>query len=266
MELKKPELDVALVPSNAEVTCAFYRDVIGLQQEPSVTFASGVRQDRFSFGNHRIKINRTPQPPVRESGGVEVAIGMRLLALIVDGAHFDAVLARLDAAGKKHSALPVGDAPYRVEFTKDPDGTVVELVGLKAPAGTSNANRLQVGLTVADIARSRRFYGELLGLPEQPPAKAGGALGERYAYTWGNTTIKFWRAPGELPVRTGAPNSRAGLRTFTAVVPDLDAAHAQLRAKDIPITLAPLELPGIARILFFADPDGNWIELSQRLV
>lgn len=265
MELKKPELDVALVPSDPEVSCSFYRDLIGLQPEPSVTFASGVRQDRFALGQHRVKINRVQPAPARESGGVEAAIGMRLLALILDQDHFEGVLARLDAAGRKRSTLAVGDAPYRVELTKDPDGTVIELVGLKAAAGAPGTDRVQIGLTVADIERSRRFYGEVLGLREQPQVALGGALGTRYAYTWGNTTIKFWRVPGELPVRTGPPNGRAGLRTFTAVVPDIEAAHAELVAKGVAITLPPLELPGIARILFFSDPDGNWIEVSQRL-
>jgi catechol 2,3-dioxygenase-like lactoylglutathione lyase family enzyme len=265
MELIKPELDVAVVPSDPQATCNYYRDVIGLAPEPSVTFASGVRQDRFSLGKHRVKVNRALQPPARESGGVDAAVGMRLLALILDEARFEGVLARLDAAGRKSSALPVGDAPYRVQLTKDPDGTVIELVGLKARAASPDTDRLQIGLTVSDIARSRHFYGDVLGLSEQPPVALGNELGTRYAYTWGNTTIKFWRVPGELPVRTGAPNSRAGLRTFTAVVPDIEAAHAELIAKGVPIALKPLELPGIARILFFADPDGNWIELSQRL-
>jgi catechol 2,3-dioxygenase-like lactoylglutathione lyase family enzyme len=265
MELIKPELDVALVPSDPEVTCDYYRDVIGLSPEPSVTFASGARQDRFSLGKHRVKVNRAASPPARESGGVEVAVGMRLLALILDEARFDGIVARLDAAGRRHSALPVGDAPYRVRLTKDPDGTVIELVGLKAPAESRHTDRLQIGLTVSDVARSRQFYGQVLGLSEQPEVALGNGLGTRYAFTWGNTTIKFWRAPDEVPVRTGAPNSRAGLRTFTAVVPDIEAAHAELIAKGVPIALEPLELPGIARILFFADPDGNWIELSQRL-
>jgi catechol 2,3-dioxygenase-like lactoylglutathione lyase family enzyme len=264
MDLVKPELDVALVPADPEVSCSFYRDVIGLSPEPSVTFASGVRQDRFSFGKHRVKINRPNPTPARESGGVEAAIGMRLLALILDEKRFDATVARLDAAGRKHSSLPVGDAPYRVELTKDPDGTVLELVGLKGAADSPFANRLQVGLTVSDAARSRHFYGKVLGLTEQPPTQLGGDLGTRYAYTFGNTTIKFWQLPRKVDIRTGPPNSRAGMRTFTAVVPDIEAAHAELVAKDVPIMLKPFELPGIARILFFADPDGNWIELSQR--
>jgi catechol 2,3-dioxygenase-like lactoylglutathione lyase family enzyme len=209
-------------------------------------------------------VNRVPKPPQRESGGVEAAIGIRLLALIVDEARFDGIVERLDAAGKRHATFPVGNAPYRVEMTKDPDGTVIELVGLKPVAGVALTNRLQIGLTVADPARSRHFYGELLGLREEPPVEVGGEIGTRHSFGWGKTTIKFWRYPRELPVRTGEPNSRAGLRSFTGVVADLEAAHAELRAKGIPVTLPPLELPGIARILFFADPDGNWIELAQR--
>ena len=32
---------------------------------------------------------------------------------------------------------------------------------------------------------------------------------------------------------------------------------------DIPIVQARTELPGVASLLFFADPDDNWIELVE---
>jgi glyoxylase I family protein len=263
MQILKPELDVGLVPADPEATCAFYRDVMGFAEQPSLPLGKRALQRRFRVGGHVLKCNCLQEPPARDPGGVERAIGMRLLAFIVDD--LDALLARLDAAGRRHSSLPVPDsADFRVAFTKDPDGNVLELVGLRKPAGDRLKTRMQIGMTVADVERSRHFYGKQLGLPEEPVMKVGGAVGVRYGFTWGATTIKFWSVPGELPVQTGAPNERAGIRMFTAMVEDIAQARAELVQRDVPIVM-DTELPGIARILFFADPDGNWIELAQRL-
>jgi catechol 2,3-dioxygenase-like lactoylglutathione lyase family enzyme len=263
MQILKQELDVGLVPCDPDATCAFYRDVMGLPEQESIPLGKRAVQHRFKVGGHVLKCNRLATPPAREHGGVERAIGMRLLAFIVDD--LDTLLVRLDAAGKKYSTLPTPEsATYNVAFTKDPDGNVLELVGLKKPAGDALRARLQIGLTVSDIERSRHFYGKQLGLPEEPIMKVGGNVGTRYGFTWGKTTIKFWHVPGDLPKQTGSPNEHAGIRMFTAMVPDIDAAREELKSKDIPIVM-DTELPGLARILFFADPDGNWIELAQRL-
>lgn len=264
MRLAKPELDVAIVPSDPEATCTFYRDVMGFEETPSLPLGKRAVQRRFRVGGSLLKCNCLGQPPARQHGGVERAIGMRLLAFILDD--LDAVLGRLDAAGHKHSSLPVpADLAYRVSFAKDPEGNVLELVGLHKPAGDRLKARLQVGLTVADVERSRHFYGTQLGLPEEPVMKVGGAVGVRYGFTWGTSTVNFWSVPGELPVETGAPNERAGIRFFTAMVEDLAAAHDELVSKDVKVVMPPTELPGVARIMFIADPDGNWIELAQRL-
>lgn len=265
IKLLKQELDVGIVPSDPEATTAFYRDVIGLEVLPAMPLGGGSEQRRFRIGRHMLKLNCLPKPPERQRGGIERAIGIRLLALILDD--LPSLIARLDAANIQHTTLPVPEsAGFTVAFVKDPEGNVLELVGLKKPAGKELSARLQIGLTVASLERSRRFYGELLGLPEQPPMQVkGGTVDTRYGFTWGATTVKMWQLPSELPVQTGAPNEHAGVRYFTAIVEDLDAAQAELTSKDIPIVVPPFELPGVARLMFAADPDGNWIEFAQPL-
>jgi catechol 2,3-dioxygenase-like lactoylglutathione lyase family enzyme len=263
MRLAKPELDVGIVSSDAEATCAFYRNVMAFKELPSMPFGQGAVQHRFQIGRHLLKINQLPQAPPRERGGTDRAIGIRLLAFILDD--LDGVVSRLDGVGRRHASVPTGELPYRVEFTKDPEDNLLELVGLRTPAGDKLTSRLQVGLTVSNIERSRHFYGRQLGLPEEPVMRLGGEMGVRYGFTWGSTTIKFWGRYEQLPVQTGAPNLRAGIRMFTVMVEDLDEAHAELVTKDVPVRMAPTELPGVARIMFVADPDDNWIEIAQRL-
>jgi len=264
IRLAKQELDVAIVPSDPDATCAFYRDLMGFAETPSLPLGKRAVQRRFAVGGSVLKCNCLPTPPQRQEGGVERAIGMRLLAFVLDD--LDTVLKRFDAAGHKHSALPVPDStPYRVSFAKDPEGNMLELVGLRTPAGERYKARLQVGLTVRDIERSRHFYGQQLGLPEEPVMKVGGAVGSRYGFTWGKSTVKFWSVAGELPVETGSPHERAGIRMFTAMVADLGEAHDELVSKDVPVVMPPTDFGGVARIMFIADPDGNWIELAQAL-
>jgi catechol 2,3-dioxygenase-like lactoylglutathione lyase family enzyme len=264
MRLSKPELDVAIVPSDPSATCAFYRDTLGFTELPSMPLGGGSVQHRFRIGRHWIKVNQLARPPEREPGGVERAIGIRLLAFLLDD--IEPVIARLDAAGRKHASVPVpGRSGLRIEVVKDPEGNVLELIGLGQPRGDQFTARMQIGLTVGDVERSRHFYGELLGLPEEPSMPLGGELGTRYAFTFGATTIKFWSLRRELPVRTGKPSERAGLRMFTAMVEDVYQVHAELSAKEVPIMSPPTDFGGVARIMFAADPDGNWIEFAQRL-
>jgi catechol 2,3-dioxygenase-like lactoylglutathione lyase family enzyme len=162
IKLSKQELDVGIVPSDPDATFAFYRDVIGLSELPGMPLGGGAEQRRLRIGKHLVKFNCLVKPPERQRGGTERAIGIRLLAMLLD--EIDPVLARLDAAGRKYATLPVPEElGYRVVMTKDPEGNVVELVGLKKPAGKALTARLQIGLTVGSHERSRHFYGELLG-------------------------------------------------------------------------------------------------------
>jgi len=264
MKLSKQELDVGIVPSDPAATLAFYRDVMGFKALPSARLRSNLTQHRLRIGKHLIKLNELATPPEPERGGVERAVGMRLLAFILDD--LEGCRERLIAHGAPFNELEnTGRLPYRVGFTRDPEGNILELVGLRKPLGRDLSTRMQIGLTVADVERSRHFYGRVLGLEEEPVMPVGGNVKKRYGFIWGSTTIKFWGLPEAPPAHTGPPEARAGIRLFTAMVDDLDAAHAELVAKQVPIRLEPTALGDVARILFFADPDDNWIELAQLL-
>jgi predicted enzyme related to lactoylglutathione lyase len=53
-------------------------------------------------------------------------------------------------------------------------------------------------------------------------------------------------------------------RYFTIQVVDVDREHAKLVERGAVEGMAPVTLGATARISFIRDPDGNWIELSQR--
>ncbi|HET8938792.1 MAG TPA: VOC family protein [Polyangiales bacterium] len=264
LQLSKRTLDVGLATPAIQAARSFYKELMGFDELPGLSMGELGQMARFRVGQHVLKLYDFTRAPEVTPGGTDKANGMRLLAFIVED--LERVLARFDAVGHKYNRLAVPDSsPFRVVFTSDADGNALELVGLNnAPAGFET--RLQIGLTVANVQRSRRFYGELLGLEEEPEMKLPASLGTvgnvRYGFVLGSTTIKFW-SKGELPTKTGAPARYTGIRLITVQVEDIDATHEQLKGRGVEIKVPPQDFQGLARVMFISDPDGNFIEFAS---
>jgi lactoylglutathione lyase len=129
----------------------------------------------------------------------------------------------------------------------DPEGNRVTL----APPGHEGVTQMGVRLGVRDLAAHRRFYAEALGLPEERPG----------VFRAGESLI-FLEADPAAPA--DAQMQGPGWRYITFQVFKVDDEHAAVLAKGGREALAPLTLGQTARISMVRDPDGNWIELSQR--
>jgi len=156
---------------------------------------------------------------------------------------------------------PLPDAPlagYRELFIardglstahtmNDPDANRVTLV----PPGENDVTGIGMWLAVRDTAAFDDFYGRILGL-EAP---------REHAYRWGDSLVMFEQDSSAI-----APASREGIgyRYVTVQVWDVDAEHAAFVALGATEGMAPVTLGETARISFIRDPDGNWIEVSQR--
>ncbi|HEX2561209.1 VOC family protein, partial [Phenylobacterium sp.] len=132
----------------------------------------------------------------------------------------------------------------------DPDGNRVRLV----PPGTEGVTQIGVRLAVRDLDDHRRFYGEALGLPE-----ASSATGA--AFRAGESLILLEESP-DAPSDAGMRGR--GWRYITFQVFKVDEVHAGVLARGGREAMAPTTLGTTARISMVRDPDGNWIELSQR--
>ncbi len=133
---------------------------------------------------------------------------------------------------------------------RDPDGNAVTLV----PPGTHGIGQIGIKLLVRDTAAHRRFYGEALALPETTYA-AG------VSYKAAETTILLEQAASALG------DSRfdgRGWRYITFQVFKVDIEHARVLENGGGEGFPPRTLGETARISMIRDPDGNWIELSQR--
>ena len=137
-----------------------------------------------------------------------------------------------------------------------------------------------IGLTVADLGRTERFYRDGLGFRTvrrdgaADPATARllgveNAVAERLAMRLGEEEVEFlrFRRPGR-PYPRDSRSPDLWFQHFAVVVADIDAAHARLRRVGFkPITAGgPQTLPeenGRVRAFKFRDPNGHPLELLQ---
>ncbi|HEY0301452.1 MAG TPA: VOC family protein [Rhizomicrobium sp.] len=137
-----------------------------------------------------------------------------------------------------------------IRVVPDPEGTVVSLV----PPGTLGIEQVAIKLKVRDLEAHRRFYTEALRLPEAPHARG-------LAFKAGETLLLMEEAD-DAPA--DAAFQARGFRYITFQVFKVDEEHAHVLAHGGREALKPTTLGTTARISMVRDPDGNWIELSQR--
>jgi catechol 2,3-dioxygenase-like lactoylglutathione lyase family enzyme len=123
----------------------------------------------------------------------------------------------------------------------------VELVVVPG-AGAETLARFEIGLTVADLAASRAFYGDFMGLIEQPAVRDELLGTVKHTFKHGTTTINLWSFGAELPkdVQT------AGMQYIVWNVASVDELA---RARGARID-QPLSAPGQMRTVWLFDPDG----------
>jgi catechol 2,3-dioxygenase-like lactoylglutathione lyase family enzyme len=129
----------------------------------------------------------------------------------------------------------------------DPDGNRVTLV----PPGFDGIEQIQLTVRVRDLAAAHAFYGDALGLPAF----------DAHRYRCGQSLIALVEdrsVPGEPQLRA------SGYRYSTVQVFDVVGEHAGILARGGREGTPPRRLGDVAYISFVRDPDGNWIEVSQR--
>jgi len=127
-----------------------------------------------------------------------------------------------------------------------------------------------VGLSVAELERSRRFYAEVLGFDrvedafELPDHEIRGLVLVNPV----GVRIELFERRGSKPGRLGHPTDGAltqGWFQFALAVADAETAFADAVAAGATPLLSPRVAPdGRSRVAFIGDPDGNLIEFLQR--
>lgn len=115
-------------------------------------------------------------------------------------------------------------------------------------------------ILVRDMAAMRRFYSEVLGLPETR------ALSESwFEYQIGPNTLALsrpWLTADDPPLPVG---SAAMQIAFKVDRDDVDLCAATLEAQGVSVLSPPTDRPFGHRTLFFRDPDGNLLEIYAEI-
>ncbi len=233
---------------SAERMYEFYGGVLGFKQLSTLNVGNGAGVARFQAGAQELKLTRRVGNRSYESGGGRAATGLRLLTF------FFAAEPELKARFVEHG-LPVpefkdhrGDG-RRSALVQDPDGQDVELV-VAAGATAEQLASIEVGLTVADLERSRAFYREFVGLQELEPVDDERFGTRKYSYRHGATTISLRSFDKDLPADTGS----GGIQY---VVSNVDLVAALAEERHVPIDQPLSGLRGFdLRTIWLDDPDG----------
>ncbi len=129
VKLSKGAIDLGIVTNNAEAMVAFYRDLLGFEEEPSTPFPMGGTMYRLWCGDSLIKIV-APEPGAGESpppGPIARATGYRYWTMRVD--NLEEIMAECEQGGAK-VVVPVTEARpgVTIGMVEDPDGNWVEFV------------------------------------------------------------------------------------------------------------------------------------------
>jgi catechol 2,3-dioxygenase-like lactoylglutathione lyase family enzyme len=139
-----------------------------------------------------------------------------------------------------------------------------------ADASTSRAVIDHVGVSVADLERSERFYRDVLGFTtaEDRFAFPEHDLRGVVLVNARGARVELFERKGSVP--TGPHHQiestrRQGWFQLALAVPDIAGTFAAVVAAGAEPSLAPTTAPdGVSLVAFVRDPDGNLVEFLQR--
>jgi catechol 2,3-dioxygenase-like lactoylglutathione lyase family enzyme len=224
----------------------FYGAVLALPVLPDSALGGG-QMIRYPVGRSEVKLFPvTPSPA--NTLAVNEAIGVRLLTFFY--ADRAVVEARFVAHGLPAPRFATDTSRARSTasaLVQDPDGEWVELV-IVPGADADTLARFEIGIVAADLAASRAFYADVLGLTAQAPVRDGRLGADRYAFTHGTTTINLYSYGADLP-------KDAATGGMQYIVWDVAGVAAVVHERGARID-RPLSAPGRMRTLWLLDPDG----------
>jgi len=225
---------------------AFYSQVLALTVLPP-TAPGGGQMIRYPVGASEVKLFPTPMaaPNATPAGSV---IGMRLLTFFY--ADEAAVTRRFTDRGSGAPRFQPSTAypgATRAALVQDPAGHWVELV-IVPGASPDTLARFEIGLAVSDLARSRAFYRDLMGLDVLEPVHDPLLGATLYGFRHSSVTIRLWAAGQGSTKDTETGGMQYIVWNVTGVN---DVAVARAATID-----RPLSAPGQMRTVWLHDPDG----------
>jgi len=288
--------------NHLETTLAFYHDVFGLDAPeprpllspgvPALTNSPGVKlrlatlhfpNTAFGFELTEFSgVDRKPgQPRHTDPGAALIALRVKDMEPVLAAVKKMNVPIITTSGGPVTIENPNGK--LRAMLIRDPDGYVVEVAESAPPAGVTapgNVYGASMGLTVADMESTKKFYHDLLGfdLKGNMEFSSNPAIldltGARHAKNREMTAIvpgtkalmAFYEYQGipRTPFHLRVPDP--GAPAMALRVKDLDGLLKRMRAAGVIVTSANGEVAQFSptiRNIFVEDPNGLNIELFE---
>lgn len=236
------------VPERRAEMVEFYEKVLGLQPLQPIDLGGGQQMILFQIGSGQVKLaSGLKEGRQYHLGAVNEGTGIRVFTLFFPDAA--ALAERFEAHGYAAPEFSNYGNGAHAALVEDPGGFALELVVVPNEPPEAYA-KLEVGINVSDLKRSRAFYRDFVGLDELPPVKDGLLGVTKHPYRHGETTINLWSV-GENP---SADTGSAGIQY---VVSDVETVDALAKARHVTVETPLGSLQGFdLRFLWLNDPDG----------
>jgi catechol 2,3-dioxygenase-like lactoylglutathione lyase family enzyme len=224
----------------------FYRDRMGLQP----TMPWGNLGQEFVVGPLTMALLQVEKVGMTFAPAVSFSVAWGVSDIV-------AAMSDLQAHGVAFRGPLIETKVCRMAFCPDSEGNLIMLhQRLDAPTVAAGGRAFVVtgidfiGLPCRDVAGTKRFYEEMLGLTPSWDK-------DWPEYEIGHLTLCLYE-----PEKVGLPYAPVSTAFVAVQVPDVPAAMAALTTNGV--TVEPLIDSGVCQMASFADPEGNMLMLHHR--
>jgi catechol 2,3-dioxygenase-like lactoylglutathione lyase family enzyme len=223
----------------------FYATVLALPVLPA-TAPGGGQMIRYPVGASEVKLFPTEMGPSNAAAAGDV-VGMRLLTFFyADEAALTKRFVDRGYQAPRFQQATGRPGATRAALLQDPAGHWVELV-IVPGASLDALARFEIGLAVADLARSRAFYRDVMGLEALEPMQNPLLGTTMHGFRHGSVTFRLWQAKAGA-----ATDSQTGGMQY--IVWNVSGVNDVAVARSASID-RPLSAPGQMRTVWLFDPD-----------
>ena len=232
----------------AEEMVRFYTGALALRSLSPIQLTASQQMILTGVGSGQIKLSAGQQGDRKYDleGGYRGGTGIRFLMLSYPD--HEVVQQRFREAGFAAPEFVQREDGFRQALVKDPGGFDIVILTRAGLKDHSNEG-LWVGIGVSDLAKSRAFYREFVGLDELEPTPAPLLGTTLYPYRHKETTLLLYEAMGDR-----IDNGNAGIQY---VVGDAPLVDAKAKARGVAVETPLNKLSGFDLVtVWLNDPDG----------
>ncbi|MEO6151790.1 MAG: VOC family protein [Croceibacterium sp.] len=226
----------------------FYTGALGLRSLSPIQLTSTQQMLLTGVGSGQIKLSagQAGNRKYNLAGGYKTGTGIRFFRVTYPDAK--TVQDRFVAAGLAVPQFAAQGDGTQAALVADPGGFQVEIV-IRLGAKDGSNDGVGVGINTSNLAKSRAFYREFVGLDELPPVRDKRLGLMLYPYRHKETTLYLYHSGGK-----SVDNGSAGIQYVISDAPMVDAKG---KARGIAVETPLNKLTGFDLVtVWLNDPDG----------